>query len=843
MFHYNGRLMLLLIVLIGAVKLCESDCDITLDGRYVSCNGEKLDNVPQNLSEDLEYLDLSYNKITELNLTSFSRYPYLHTLNLSYNNISRIENGSFDINLRLRNLSLFNNSLTEIPASSLELLEDLQILDLSNNFYISAALGKGFEKLDNLQELSIGGPLVSTVQRGDFAVLQNISLQKFSLKTKSSLDYYEPGSFSVVDTQVLWLDIALDSNPNLLIDMLKDLTGKNVTTLRFRNLFEFSYYERTLDIFSFLPAINLTDLVFYRGKFNENLLRLVLQNVQISTIKNLWLLSVDFARSLNADKSNVTINNLVLQNLIIQDVTNPDILRFDWTFTWFSKVTYLSIINVNFNFVPCDAWGEMINVVTLNISSNRLLSGYLFNSPCKENNLLPNIETFIVSNNQVNSLKTISLLTAGWPKLTQIDLADNAIGSITESCVWGANIKILILSNNVLKVDVFQCLPLTLEYLDMSNSQLERLNMTYFDFATNLTKLILRNNKIKFIPKGWSSPNLQVLALEGNSFGVIDQDCFQNLLQLRVLTAGNNPYHCTCDLYAFFTETLHEKSLSLPDWPDNYYCYHPYRLLDTRIEFFIPGKLECDIRLVVAISVSVTAAVVIVCMLLCYKFDVPWYLRATCQIIQSKYRSRKDQEMREYTYHAFISYSYSDADWVRGVLLPRLESSNPPYRVCIHERDFLPGRWIIDNIIENIENSRKIIFVLSHNFVNSEWCNYELYFAHQRAIGHAFEDVILVVKENVCMEDLPKRFCRLRKLLSTKTYLEWPMEENRQPFFWVQLKSILGKGSMSVSGHDNISLVNETDDVGAESSSEEQMTMTTKCKSDVPDSEDHTMGH
>lgn len=824
MFRCDGPLVLLLLLLSAIVELCESKCNIGSNGNSVYCKGENLDSVPQNLSKDLEYLDLSYNKITELTQGSFSRYPGLHTLDLRFNNISHIENGTFRVNLLLRNLSLFNNSLKEIPASALEPLKDLKILDLSNNLYRFATLGREFNKLVKLQDLSIGGPLVSRVLRDDFAVLQNISLQKFSLKTKSSLGSYESGAFSVLDTEVLWLDIALDNNAHLLNHMLKDLKGKKLTTLRFRNLFELSYYDHVLDIFSYLPAFELKNLVFYRGKFNENLLRLVLQNAQISKIENLLLLSVDFARSSNANKTNVTINNLVLQNLVMQDVTNPDILRFDWTFTWFSKVNHLSIINVNFNYVPCDAWGQMTNVVTLNISGNRLLSGYLFNLLCK-NNVLPKIETFNVSDNQVDSLKTVSLLTANWPKLTKLDLADNAIGSINESCVWKANIKHLILRNNMFSVDVFQCLPRTLEYLDMSNSQLERLDMSYFEKATNITELILRNNKIKFIPKGWHSPNLRVLALEGNSFGVIDQGSFQNLHQLTRLTAGNNPYHCSCDLHAFIKETLNEGSLSLSDWPEDYYCYHPTDLLDTRIESFKPGKLECDMRLVVAVSVSVTAFVVIVCMLLCYKFDIPWYLRTTCQIIQSKYRARNSPETREFPYHAFISYSYSDADWVRRVLLPRLENSNPPYRICIHERDFLPGKWIIDNIIENIENSRKIIFVLSHNFVNSEWCNYELYFAHQRAIGHAFEDVILVVKENVSMEDLPKRFFRLRKLLSTKTYLEWPLEENRQPFFWVQLKSIMGKGSRSLSGQDNVSVVNETVSVGGDGISEEPVTV------------------
>nr|XP_009663646.1 PREDICTED: toll-like receptor 2 [Struthio camelus australis] len=127
-----------------------------------------------------------------------------------------------------------------------------------------------------------------------------------------------------------------------------------------------------------------------------------------------------------------------------------------------------------------------------------------------------------------------------------------------------------------------------------------------------------------------------------------------------------------------------------------------------------------------------------------------------------------------------------------GSMEGREQSTTPPYRLCIHERDFTPGRWIIDNIIESIEASAKVIFVLSRSFVDSEWCNYELYFAHQRAVGLGSEDVILVVKEPIDARGLPRKFSRLRKMLGSKTYLEWPPEPSRQPFFWLQLRNLLG---------------------------------------------------
>nr|XP_033780654.1 toll-like receptor 2 [Geotrypetes seraphini]XP_033780656.1 toll-like receptor 2 [Geotrypetes seraphini] len=803
------QLCLMLIRLLESIK-CEGPCIISANRKMAGCSGKGLRQVPEGLPPPLERLDLSYNRLQQVTGKDFSTLSNLQVLNLGFNNISVIEDNTFIFNVLLEELSIFNNSLSEIPILALRPLRNLKKLDMSNNLYNYSTLDKDFHTFHGLKDLSMGGPMIRVVYQNDFLPLKYIPLQRFALKTTSSLAHYEAGALTVLNTSALWFDIALDTNAKALLEILRDLRNKSLAYLRFRNLFEFTYYTDSLDLFSGLADINVRTLVFFRGKFNENLLRLALSNVQKSPITNLALISIDFARSLNSSISSISINSLTLNNLILMDISNPDVLRFDWTFTWFSQVTNLSITNVNFNFVPCDAWDEMKNVVLLNVSNNRLKENNIFNPACLYQNIVPKMEMFIASNNQLISLKAVALLTTSWPKLTYVNLGYNSLGALNESCVWNPSITTFILHHNFVNTNVFKCLPTSLEYLDMSNSQLDRLDMEYFSQTQNLRELWLSSNKIKFIPSNWKSLNLQVLAVDGNSFGVISTNSFDNMPELTMLQAGNNPYHCTCDLNSFIKKTLQNGQPRLLDWPEDYTCYHPQALLDTRVELFSPGQLECDISLVVAISVSVTAALVILCMLLCWKFDIPWYLKATCQIVQAKYRSRQDTSTRTYTYHAFVSYSHSDADWVRGELLYRLENSSPPYSICIHERDFLPGKWIIDNIIENIEMSQKVILVLSRNFVNSEWCNYELYFAHQRAIGHAFEDVILVVKETISLDSLPSKFCRLRKMLSNKTYLEWPAEPNRQPFFWMQLKNVLGKASVGVSPQGGFSLVNKS---------------------------------
>lgn len=71
-------------------------------------------------------------------------------------------------------------------------------------------------------------------------------------------------------------------------------------------------------------------------------------------------------------------------------------------------------------------------------------------------------------------------------------------------------------------------------------------------------------------------------------------------------------------------------------------------------------------------------------------------------------------------------------------------------------------------------------------------------------MGKTFSDVILVVKEPIDPKSLPSKYCKLKKMLSTKTYLEWPQQVNQQAFFWSQLKSVLGKPTIPQEGRQSV---------------------------------------
>jgi hypothetical protein len=77
----------------------------------------------------------------------------------------------------------------------------------------------------------------------------------------------------------------------------------------------------------------------------------------------------------------------------------------------------------------------------------------------------------------------------------------------------------------------------------------------------------------------------------------------------------------------------------------------------------------------------------------------------------------------DYTYDIFISYNHAEREWVRGELLPRLESAG--LKVCIDYRDFEIGLPSLINMERAVENNRHTIAILTPDWIASEWCEFE----------------------------------------------------------------------------------------------------------------------
>jgi hypothetical protein len=80
-------------------------------------------------------------------------------------------------------------------------------------------------------------------------------------------------------------------------------------------------------------------------------------------------------------------------------------------------------------------------------------------------------------------------------------------------------------------------------------------------------------------------------------------------------------------------------------------------------------------------------------------------------------------QQNTFDYDVFISYSHRGGEWVRDWLLPRLEGAG--LRVCIDFRDFEVGVPSLVNMESAAERSHKTLLVLTPDWIESEWTNFE----------------------------------------------------------------------------------------------------------------------
>ncbi|XP_025930174.1 toll-like receptor 2 [Apteryx rowi] len=221
---------------------------------------------------------------------------------------------------------------------------------------------------------------------------------------------------------------------------------------------------------------------------------------------------------------------------------------------------------------------------------------------------------------------------------------------------------------------------------------------------------------------------------------------------------------------------------------ENLRCSFPPDRRGSLVESSNLTLLRCSLGIQMAITACVAILIVLLLTGLCWHFDGVWYLRMGwywCMAKRKQYEKRPENK----PYDAFISYSEHDANWTKENLLEKLETKG--FKICYHERDFKPGHPVLGNIFYCIENSHKVLFVLSPSFVNSCWCQYELYFAEHRVLNENQDSLIMIVLEDLPFNSVPQKFSKLRKLLKRKTYLKWSPEQHKQKVFWHQLTAVL----------------------------------------------------
>ncbi|CAH1793071.1 unnamed protein product, partial [Owenia fusiformis] len=293
-----------------------------------------------------------------------------------------------------------------------------------------------------------------------------------------------------------------------------------------------------------------------------------------------------------------------------------------------------------------------------------------------------------------------------------------------------------------------------------------------------------------------AAEHLEYLNISNNEFQTLPKD-IQNLVdhlnqispyQLKI-NLGGNPLICGCHSFDFI-DWMQSHSRNIDNWDELQCTYFNYSVVNMHAIDIGMMKLSCWKTVILAGTIPcgillLFLAVAILAYRRRYKLHY-WYLQFRAII------KRNNDEENEYDFDAFISYSSLDKTWGQATLYATLVGIHH-YSICIDDRNFRPGAYISDIIIDAINRSNKVILIITQNFLRSKWCTYELNIARGELSNRGRDCVVLILKEPI--DVLPKELITLtlRSLLDTRVYLEWSEDEDRKGVFWRKLRDALGE--------------------------------------------------
>ena len=192
--------------------------------------------------------------------------------------------------------------------------------------------------------------------------------------------------------------------------------------------------------------------------------------------------------------------------------------------------------------------------------------------------------------------------------------------------------------------------------------------------------------------------------LHNNKITTITSEMLAYLPSIKILNLADNPLICNCYLVWFSVWQL-ETGLSLLNYGNtsSYRCSGPDKWKQTAlIDFHMPED-DCIDKTALIASTTASSVVIVMIILVAIGYHYRYNLYYALYFIRSrKQRLLEDIDNTENRYDAFVAYATDDSYFVYRRLLPQLEG-NRGYRLCVSQRDWLPGPPIVNNITESIE--------------------------------------------------------------------------------------------------------------------------------------------
>ncbi|XP_050499111.1 protein artichoke-like [Diabrotica virgifera virgifera] len=454
---------------------------------FVNLSGnaiEKLDGLCTRIPQ-LNILDLSSNRITNLSQISLSNCSYLNSYNISNNFISHIHPGAFQ-DVPIKTLDLNENNLLFINKLTFRYLQSvLKNINLRKN-NISTVGSKSFGDFDNLEIIDLSENKIRNIESYAFSNLEYIDTINLS---NNAIELLQSYTFYNISVQ----NIDLKNNP---IHYIKEKAFSNLNNLESLNLSNSAITLLESDVFFSLPAIRTIDLS------NNYIYFLSSYTFKNLPVKNIYL----YGNKIETISQNAFYN---LQNL-----------------------KYLDLSKLGISIIDTYAFNNMTSLVEVNLKNNNIegIGKYTFHIVNIGTLLLNSISNPVILDNTVEINTLIIQLT----------------GTVEEqfiSSIFLKNLTIIDSHIELLKNNCFVDLPL-LTSLNLINTTIDVSEDYVFSGLTSLTYLdasqIFKNKTLLKEYTFEDMRNLQVLIISNSALDTIENNAFVGLSNLKELHLQGN---------------------------------------------------------------------------------------------------------------------------------------------------------------------------------------------------------------------------------------------------------------------------------------------------------------
>lgn len=745
--------------------------DRIFNGLYVlaklTLNNNLISVVEQNVFKncsDLKELDLSSNQLSEVP-DALQDLSVLRTLDIGENQIKTFTNGSFRNLHQLTGLRLIDNHIGNITKGMFWDLPRLSVLNLAKNRIQNIERGS-FDQNIELEAIRLDGNFISDIN-GVFATLASLLWLNLSGNHLVWFDY------AFIPSNLKWLDIHGNYIESL-GNYYKLQDEIRVKTLD-------ASHNRITEIES-LSIPNSIELLF----INNNNINLIHPN---SFVDKTTLTRVDLYA--NALKK-LQLHTLRLPP-IPEDKPLPEFylggnpFECDCSMDWLQRINNLTtrqqprVMDLpNIECLMPHARGAPLNSLT-NLKPKDFLCRYETHCfalchccdfdacdcemTCPTNCSCYHDQTWGTNVVDCGGQKVTELPNRLPMDATEVYLDGNNFPELQNNAFIGRkNLRILFVNgSNVVSIQnrTFAGLS-SLQGLHLEDNRIKTLNGYEFEHLSHLKELFLQNNFLTFIDNATLAPlkSLQLLRIDGNLLTTIPIWQLQspNFSNLKALSVGRNPWSCRCKYLQELTTFVADNAVIIQDSQD-IYCTEAgtKRELDFNAtsacsDFFADGSVLINGLQNSYIPLLISAFVLIFFIILLivgfvYRDPIRVWLFTHYGVRIFAPRCEESEKL----YDAVLLHSAKDSEFVTHSIASELETGRPLLRICVQHRDLSQDASHLQ-ILEAARASRRVVLILSRNFLQTEWSRCEFRRAVHEALRGRPHKLVVIEEPDVLLE-------------------------------------------------------------------------------------------